>query len=82
MGFASKVLPIQRKIVIHVCEWKQVELFFRALIILSKPVHIGLKFSGTLKLILLNFKGYFYVFDKFYKCRLKACNSAPKLKII
>ena len=40
------------------------------LIILSKPVRIRLKFSGI------------YVFDTFYKCRLKAYNWTPRLKLI
>ena len=48
MGSASKVLPIRQKILIHVRECKQGKLFFSFLIILSKPVRIRLKLSGTL----------------------------------
>ena len=45
---ASKVLLIRQKIVIHVPGCKQGELFFSFPINLSKPVHMRLKFSGTL----------------------------------
>ena len=48
MCSASKVLPIRQKIAIHVRECKQGEFFFSCLIILSKPVRMRLKFSGTL----------------------------------
>ena len=65
MGSASKVLPTRQKIVIHVRECKQGDLVFSFLIILSKPVRMRLK--------------YFYVFDTFYKCCLKAYNSTPRL---
>ena len=48
MGSASKVLLIRQKIVVHVRECKQGELFFSFLIILSKPIRMRLKLSGTL----------------------------------
>ena len=48
MVSASKVLPIRQKIVIHVCECKQGELFFGFLIILLKSVCMLLKFKGAL----------------------------------
>ena len=83
MGSASKVLPIRQTIVIHIRECKQGELFFGFLIILSKSVHMRLKFSGTLTSnISLILKDIFYVFDTFYKYRLKAYNSLPRLKLI
>ena len=47
MGSTLKVLPIQQKIVLYVRQCKQGELFF-GFIILSKPVHMHLTFSGTL----------------------------------
>ena len=76
MGSASNVLPTRQKIVIHVRECKQGELFFSFLIILSKPVRMHLKFSGTLtSCISLILKGIFYVF------RLKLYNSRQDLSL-
>ena len=48
MTSALNVLPIRQKIVIHIRECKQGESIFSFLIILSKPVRMRLKFSGTL----------------------------------
>ena len=48
MTSALNVLPIRQKIVIDIRECKQGESIFSFLIILSKPVRMRLKFSGTL----------------------------------
>ena len=83
MGSASKVVPIRQKIVINVRECKQGELFFSFLIIFVKTYSYALEIFRNIDIKhLFNFKEYFYVFDTFYKCRLKAYNSTPRLKLI
>ena len=81
MGSASKVLQIRQKIFIHVRECKEGELFFSFLIILWKAVHFEIFRNIEIK-HLFNFNEYFYVFDTFYKCRLKTYNSNPRLLLI
>ena len=83
MGSASEVLPIQQKIIIHVRECKQEEFSFQFSNNFVETCSFVLEIFRKIDIqYLFNFKGYFYEFDIFYKCRLKAYNSTPRLKLI
>ena len=49
MGSDSKVLPIAKRVLLMFVNESEEVCFFNFLIILSKPVRMPLKYSGTLK---------------------------------